>query len=97
MTRHRKDITPEELAAFQARTKEKNKISQARAYKKYAQTDSCKEYKKGYYKKNKAELNAYASQKRRERVAAHKKEFEKLSLFFETYKDQHPDFDEPVA
>ena len=96
MPRHRKDITPEELAAFQARTKEKNKISQARASKKYAQTAPAKAYKKEYYKKNKAELNAYASQRRRERVAAHKKEFEKLSLFFETYKDQHPEF-EPVA
>ena len=46
MPRHRKDITPEELAAFQARTKEKNKISQARASKKYAQTEPAKAYKK---------------------------------------------------
>ena len=96
MPRHRKDISPEELAAFQAETKRKNKISQKRAKAKYGKTEPAKENQRQYYKKNKAALNAYASQRRRERVAAHKKEFEKLSAFFETYKDQHPDL-EPVA
>ena len=96
MPRHKKDITPEELAAFQAESKRKNKISQKRAKAKYGKTEPAKEAQREYYKKNKEQLNAYASQRRRERVAAHKKEFENLSLFFNTYKTQHPEF-EPVA
>jgi hypothetical protein len=92
MTRHKKNITEEELAIFKQESLRKRRISLKKAKSKYQKSSKGKECAMKYYEKNRDVL----IEKARLQRAFDRDKRNMVESYFLLYQNDHPEFFEPV-